>query len=136
MRPIARLSSLALLSLIALGPPGAAEAMSLAAPTVHVGRANLHRIDTAGDPVNGRKLFLENNCYICHGGRGGGGMCPSLRDSRPDAGDVADAVLNGKPQGMPSFAALLSDLDVNDLAAYIHSLRSNNEPTFVEWWLH
>ncbi|HET7879587.1 MAG TPA: cytochrome c, partial [Acetobacteraceae bacterium] len=90
----------------------------------------------AGDPVNGRKLFLETNCYICHGGRGGGGMCPSLRDSRPDAGDVADAVLNGKPQGMPSFAALLSNLDVNDLAAYIHSLRSNNEPTFVEWWLH
>jgi cytochrome c553 len=37
---------------------------------------------------------------------------------------------------MPSFAALLSNSDIADIAAYIHSLRSNNEPTFVEWWLH
>ena len=130
------LQLLAVLSLVAMAAPRAAEAMSvLAHPGKAHGAINVLRVDNNGDPIKGRRLFLENNCYICHGGRGGGGMCPSLRDSRPDAGDVADAVLNGKPQGMPSFAALLSNLDVNDLAAYIHSLRSQTEPTFNEWWL-
>src|SRR5512138_1978450 len=36
-----------------------------------------------GDPtaaVYGRKLFVRFNCSGCHGGRGGGGMGPSLRD--------------------------------------------------------
>ncbi len=137
------ISGLALLSLAVLATPRTgASAMPLAmqagamqAGVMHAGTSNVHRIDTAGSPVNGRRLFLENNCYICHGGRGGGGMCPSLRDSRPDASDVADAVLNGKPQGMPSFAQFLTDTDVADIAAYVNSLRRANEPTFVEWWL-
>jgi len=87
-----------------------------------------------GNAVNGRKLFLKNNCYICHGGRGGGGMCPSLREDRPDEDDVRQAVLNGTRSGMPSFRAFVTSQDVQDLAAYIESLRSNREPTFTHWW--
>jgi mono/diheme cytochrome c family protein len=116
--------------------PAAAMSVGSQPQLLHVTGSYVLQVDTKGDPNNGRKLFLANNCYICHGGRGGGGMCPSLRASRPDAGDVRDALLRGEPQGMPSFAALLSDLDIADIAEYIHSLRSNNEPTFVEWWLH
>jgi mono/diheme cytochrome c family protein len=132
------INGLALLSLVVLAAPRPTEAampIAMQPASVHADTSNVHRIDNAGNPVNGRRLFLENNCYICHGGRGGGGMCPSLRDNRPDASDVADAVLNGEPQGMPSFARLLTDADVADIAAYINSLRSANEPTFVEWWL-
>jgi mono/diheme cytochrome c family protein len=87
-----------------------------------------------GDRINGRKLFLKNNCYICHGGRGGGGMCPSLRDDSPNEDDVQKAVLNGTASGMPSFRRFVTDQDVQDLAAYIKSLRSNQEPTFTHWW--
>ena len=90
--------------------------------------------DSNGNVVNGRKLFLKNNCYICHGGRGGGGMCPSLREDPPDADDVAEAVLNGTRSGMPSFRGLVTSQEIQDLAAYLQSLRTNREPTFTHWW--
>jgi mono/diheme cytochrome c family protein len=136
--------NIASVSLVAVGAVAAvvglkpAAAMSVGAQPqgVHPGASYVLKVDTKGDANNGRKLFLEDNCYICRGGRGGGGMCISLRASRPDDGDVRDALLRGEPSGMPSFAALLSDQDIADIAAYIHSMRSANEPTFVEWWLH
>jgi cytochrome c551 len=87
-------------------------------------------LNSAGE---GRRTFLKENCYGCHGGRGGGGMGPNLRDDRPDAGDVSDAVRQGKPGGMPPFPTLTSR-DVTNLAAYFKSLRSNAEPTFTHWW--
>jgi mono/diheme cytochrome c family protein len=98
------------------------------------GTPGVIRVDNQGDPIAGRKLFLEDNCYICHGGRGGGGMCPSLRDNKPDEGDVFSALQNGTPVGMPSFAALLAAPDMQDLFAYIDSLRTPSEPTFTHWW--
>jgi cytochrome c551 len=89
---------------------------------------------TNGDPMNGRKVFLRENCYICHGGRAGGGMCPSLRDRRPDESDVEEFVLNGSPSGMPSFRARVTAREIRDLAAYFKTLRSPEEPTFTHWW--
>ena len=90
--------------------------------------------DVKGSPTNGRKVFLRENCYICHGGRAGGGMCPSLRDIRPDFGDVEEFVLNGSPSGMPSFRARVTAQEIADLAAYFETLRSPQEPTFTHWW--
>jgi mono/diheme cytochrome c family protein len=87
-----------------------------------------------GNPMNGRKVFLRENCYICHGGRAGGGMCPSLRDRRPDEGDVEEFVLNGSPSGMPSFRARVTAQEIRDLAAYFETLRTPEEPTFTHWW--
>ena len=54
-------------------------------------------------------------------------MCPSLRAKKPDEGDVFNALQNGAPVGMPSFAALLAPPDMQDLFAYI-------DPTFTHWW--
>jgi mono/diheme cytochrome c family protein len=128
----------ALVPLIAVAAVGSTMAAAMA-PGTHAlamqgGTPGVTRVDNKGDPIAGRKLFLENNCYICHGGRGGGGMCPSLRDNKPNENDVFSAVENGTPVGMPSFAALLAVPDIEDLFAYIDSLRSNNEPTFTHWW--
>jgi cytochrome c oxidase cbb3-type subunit 3 len=129
------LAFLSLISVATTGRNAAAMPAAVHSQAVHAGATIARKVDTAGDPINGRKLFLANNCYICHGGRGGGGMCPSLRDDRPNQNDVADALLNGKPSGMPSFARLLTNFDIADLAAYIKSMRSGTEPTFTEWWL-
>jgi mono/diheme cytochrome c family protein len=86
--------------------------------------------DSNGDRINGRKVFLRENCYICHGGHGGGGMCPSLR-----GGDLDDEVIKeGTSSGMPSFAGRVSDREVDDLFAYFASMRTANEPTFTHWW--
>jgi mono/diheme cytochrome c family protein len=129
---------LALVPLIAVAVIGSAKATAMLPGThalaIRGGPSGVIRVDNQGDPIAGRKLFLEDNCYICHGGRGGGGMCPSLRDNKPDEGDVFSALQNGTPVGMPSFAALLAAPDMQDLFAYIDSLRTPSEPTFTHWW--
>lgn len=86
-----------------------------------------------GNPREGRRVFLRENCYGCHGGRAGGGMCPSLREDRPDEDDVREVVRNGTPNGMPPFPEL-TEQDIQNLAAYFDTLRSDEEPVFTHWW--
>jgi cytochrome c551 len=78
----------------------------------------------------GRRVFLRENCYGCHGGRAGGGMGPNLRGG---ADDVKDAVQEGLEGGMPAFPQL-SRLDIDNLEAYFRSIRTPGEPTFTHWW--
>jgi cytochrome c551 len=89
--------------------------------------------NNGGSPVEGRRVFLRENCYGCHGGRAGGGMGPNFRDNRPTADDVENAVGDGLPGGMPAFPSL-KDQDIQNLVAYINSLRTPAEPTFTHWW--
>ena len=86
-----------------------------------------------GNPREGRRIFLRENCYGCHGGRAGGGMCPSLREDRPDEDDVREVVRNGTPNGMPAFPELTEE-DIRNLAAYFDTLRREEEPVFTHWW--
>ena len=78
----------------------------------------------------GRRVFLRENCYGCHGGHAGGGMGPNLRGG---ADDVAEAVREGREGGMPAFPTLTST-DIRNLEAYFDSLRTPAEPTFTHWW--
>lgn len=86
-----------------------------------------------GNPREGRRIFLRENCYICHGGRAGGGMCPSLREDRPDEDEVRQVVRFGTPNGMPPYPEL-TEQDIRNLAAYFETLRRDEEPTFTHWW--
>jgi len=90
-------------------------------------------VDDDGSPIEGRRIYMRENCYSCHGGFAGGGMCPSLRKDRPQVDDVREAVRNGKPQGMPPFPEL-TEVDIQNLCAYFQSLRTPREPTFTHWW--
>ena len=89
--------------------------------------------DPDGSPIEGRRIYMRENCYICHGGFAGGGMCPSLREPRPDEDEVREVVRNGTRNGMPPFPEL-TEVDIRNLAAYFDSLRRDNEPTFTHWW--
>jgi cytochrome c551 len=89
--------------------------------------------DDDGDPREGRRIYLRENCYGCHGGRAGGGMCPSLREDRPDDDEVRQVVRNGTPNGMPPFPQL-TERDIQNLAAYFDTLRHDDEPVFTHWW--
>ena len=86
-----------------------------------------------GPAEEGRRVFLRENCYGCHGGRSGGGMGPNLRSDRPDDDEVKEAVREGKRGGMPAFPNLSSE-DIKNLAAYFKTLRTRAEPTFTHWW--
>jgi mono/diheme cytochrome c family protein len=89
--------------------------------------------DDNGSPIEGRRIYMRENCYICHGGFVGGGMCPSLRDRRPDYDEVREAVRRGTPSGMPPFPEL-TDQDIRNIATYFQTLRTRTEPTFTHWW--
>jgi mono/diheme cytochrome c family protein len=39
---------------------------------------NPYNADISAVAEEGRRLFLSNNCFACHGKSGGGGMCPPL----------------------------------------------------------
>lgn len=73
----------------------------------------------------GKRLFSAFNCVGCHG-QGGGGMGPPLMDdtwiygSEPE--QVFATIVQGRPNGMPSFGGRIADYQVWQLAAYVRSL--------------
>src|SRR3984957_4663727 len=73
----------------------------------------------------GKALFYSMNCAGCHS-NGGGGMGPSLMDSQWIYGgrleQIRQTIADGRPNGMPSWAARLSDADMWELAAYVRSM--------------
>jgi len=84
--------------------------------------------------VQGRELFIANNCYGCHGGLAGGAMGPSLRDTTWKYGGsdsmIYHSIHDGRPMGMPPWAGRLTDRQIGALIEYIHSLRTKAEPQF------
>ncbi len=115
------MSDAARVSVAAVGPGGA--------PVVDLG-------PTTGPAAEGRKLWLRLNCAGCHGAHDEGGMAPSIRD---EADEVAEAVLSGEGEGMPSYKGRVTKADLNNLKAYLRSLCNpdplcTGEPRFTHWW--
>jgi mono/diheme cytochrome c family protein len=84
--------------------------------------------------IQGRQLFINYNCYGCHGGLAGGAMGPSLRDTTWKYGGTDSAIVSsmrdGRPAGMPSWGGTIPDTGFTKLLTYIRSLRTSAEPTF------
>lgn len=76
----------------------------------------------------GKRLFTWYNCQGCHA-NGGGGMGPPLMDSRwiygSDPENIYATILEGRPNGMPSFRGKIPDNQVWQLVAYVQSLSGN-----------
>jgi cytochrome c oxidase cbb3-type subunit 3 len=73
----------------------------------------------------GKRLFQWFNCVGCHG-NGGGGMGPPLMDDTWIYGgeiqNIAATILQGRPNGMPSFRGRIPEEQVWQLAAYVRSM--------------
>lgn len=73
----------------------------------------------------GQELFTQMNCVGCHS-HGGGGMGPPLMDPQWRYGgridQIASTIAEGRPNGMPSWRAKLTDEQIWQLAAYVRSL--------------
>jgi cytochrome c oxidase cbb3-type subunit 3 len=86
----------------------------------------------SGVPREGRDLFVQMNCSGCHGGRGGGGMGPSLRDvdwiygSTP--AQIFSSVAEGRAHGMPAWGTQLPEDQIWKLVTYIETMRTPQEP--------
>jgi cytochrome c oxidase cbb3-type subunit III len=75
--------------------------------------------------AEGKRLFQAFNCNGCHA-HGGGGMGPPLMDaiwiygSEPE--NIHATIVEGRPNGMPSFRNRIPDQQVWELAAYVRSM--------------
>ena len=82
--------------------------------------------------AEGRRLFLQFNCYGCHGGRAGGGMGPSLRDADWIYGSspahIYSSIAEGRAKGMPAWGPRVPERQIWQLVAYIRSLGTDDEP--------
>jgi cytochrome c oxidase cbb3-type subunit 3 len=73
----------------------------------------------------GKTLYSEMNCVGCHS-HGGGGMGVPLMDStwiygsRPE--QIFATIVEGRPNGMPSFRGKLTNNQVWQLVAYVRSM--------------
>jgi cytochrome c oxidase cbb3-type subunit III len=73
----------------------------------------------------GKRLFTAYNCAGCHA-NGGGGIGPPLMDAEWIYGympaNIYSTILEGRPNGMPSFRNKIPDYQVWQLVAYVQSL--------------
>ena len=79
----------------------------------------------AYDLSEGKRLFESWNCSGCHS-HGGGGMGPPLMDDEwtygSDPENIVATIVEGRPNGMPSFRGRVTDQQLWQLAAYVRSL--------------
>src|SRR5438270_866920 len=80
---------------------------------------------SAYEIAQGKQLFRWYNCVGCHA-QGGGGIGPALMDdqwiygSKPDA--IFATIVEGRPNGMPSFRGRIPEAQVWQLVAYVRSM--------------
>ena len=81
--------------------------------------------DSAWAVSEGKRYFEAYNCVGCHS-HGGGGMGPALMDAEwiygSDPRQIFSTIVEGRPNGMPSFGGKIPEQQVWMLVAYVQSL--------------
>lgn len=79
--------------------------------------------------AQGQRLYGWMNCAGCHARGGGGGMGPPLIDDEWRYGgsmaEIAATILDGRPNGMPSFRSRITEEQAWQLAAFVRSLSAH-----------
>jgi cytochrome c oxidase cbb3-type subunit III len=73
----------------------------------------------------GKRLFSWYNCEGCHA-KGGGGIGPPLMDANwiygAEPANIFATIVQGRPNGMPSFRGRIPENQVWQLVAYVRSM--------------
>jgi cytochrome c oxidase cbb3-type subunit 3 len=81
--------------------------------------------DNAYAVSQGQRLFSWFNCVGCHA-HGGGGSGPALMDDKWiygfDPANIYASIVQGRPNGMPSFAGKIPEAQVWQIVAYVRSM--------------
>jgi cytochrome c oxidase cbb3-type subunit 3 len=81
------------------------------------------------------RAFNAFNCVGCHMSNGGGGMGPALSNSffvyggEPE--NIYLTIVQGRPNGMPAWGAVLPEDIIWDVVAYVTSI--SKEPPNKSW---
>jgi cytochrome c oxidase cbb3-type subunit III len=77
----------------------------------------------------GKRLFTHFNCSGCHA-NGGGGIGPALMDDEWiygfDGATVFASIVEGRPDGMPSFRGKIAEDQIWQLVAYVESMSGHS----------
>lgn len=85
-----------------------------------------------GDATNGKRIYLQDGCFTCHGRSGQGGAyngpAPILAHTAMPF-DGFKSQLREPANDMPAFSgAVLSDQDVADIYAFVETLLGAGSP--------
>jgi mono/diheme cytochrome c family protein len=89
-----------------------------------------------GDAANGKKIYLADGCFMCHGrvGQGGAynGPAPVLaKTEMPFEGFKGQ--LRQPVQDMPAYSeAVMSDQQIADIYAFLQSLPGRTDPKAIQ----
>jgi mono/diheme cytochrome c family protein len=87
------------------------------------------QLSSAGNPANGKRIYMTVGCYACHGttGSGGGSAGPPLRLVLPSF-EAFRGQLRRPADKMPPYGeALLSDQSIRDITAYLRTIPKGKE---------
>jgi cytochrome c oxidase cbb3-type subunit III len=117
-----------------LRPSSAAEAMRRDVTTLSTltagqpsspGSENTRYEQSGYDLSEGKRLYRWFNCNGCHA-NGGGDVGPALMDDKwiygCDLQSIAATLLQGRPNGMPSWRGRIPDEQIWQIAAYVRSM--------------
>ena len=80
--------------------------------------------------AQGQRLYVQMNCAGCHGLAGGGSIGPPLMDAKwiygSDPANIFSTIVEGRPNGMPSWKGKLSNDQVWQLVAYIRDMSAQH----------
>ena len=106
--------------------PGGAPAADLPPP------AHTHEELSGFDVSEGKRWFRWFNCHGCHA-NGGGGIGPPLMDDEwlygAEPRNIFATIVEGRPNGMPSFRGKIPDAQVWQIVAYVRSMSGQTPAT-------
>jgi len=80
----------------------------------------------------GQTFYEQYNCGGCHSPGGGGGMGPPLNDDEwiygSDPENVFATIVEGRPNGMPSFRGRIDNAQLWQLVAYVRTMSGLTAP--------
>jgi cytochrome c oxidase cbb3-type subunit 3 len=99
------------------------------APSPPASDPRAHQYEENAYHINqGERLYRWFNCNGCHAA-GGGDIGPALMDAEWRYGgsmeQIHATIMEGRPNGMPSFRGKIPDQQVWQIAAYVRSLSGN-----------
>ena len=85
-----------------------------------------------GNADNGKKLFLADGCWQCHGYQGQGGIAGVKLAPNPIPFDTLSNFVRTTNRAMPPFGKeILSDEDMADIYAYLQSIPKDPDPNSI-----